>query len=110
MPPVHGRYGRIQQSFEGVISALHVISDQGGNDLTYVENYPPCRAHTFGNVYGAQICRIGDDGENFTLKTDWGAIVVFGFAGFAADLSKSMTGERLGVRKIAPLFFMRNGR
>ena len=99
-------YGRVQRSFIGVTSALHAVSDQGGDGLTYVEHYPPRRASTFGNVYGAQVGRIGDDGEDFTLKTDWGAMVVFGFAGFAAGLSKRMTGARMGIRMIRPLCFV----
>lgn len=37
---------------------------------------------------------MGDDGEDFTLKTDWGAMVVFGFEGFAAGFGEGMTGER----------------
>ena len=37
---------------------------------------------------------MADDGENFTLQTDWGAMVVFGFEAFAADFCKGMTGER----------------
>ena len=36
---------------------------------------------------------MADDGENFTLQTDWGAVVVFGFEAFAADFCKGMTGE-----------------
>lgn len=103
---MHDRYGKIQQSFESVTSALHAVSDQGGDDLTYVEHYPPRRASTFSNVHGAQVCRIGEDGEDFTLKTDRGAIVVFGFASFAAGLSKRMTGEKLEVRIIPPICFV----
>ena len=34
------------------------------------------------------------DGEDFTLKTDWGAMVVVGFEGFAAGFSEGMTCER----------------
>ena len=103
---MHDTYGMIQRSFIGVTSALHAVSDQGGDDLTYVEHYPPRRASTFGNVYGAKTCRIGDDGEDLTLKTYWGAMVVFGFAGFAAAFSKRMTGERLEIRMIPPLSFV----
>ena len=99
---MHDIYGKIQQSFKTVTSALHAVSDWVGDDLTYVEHYPPRRASTFSNVHGAQVCRIGDNGEDFTLKTDWGAMVVFGFAGFTAGLSKRMTGEKLGV---SPLWF-----
>ena len=102
---MHDRDGRIQQSFESVTSALHAVSDQGGDDLTYVEHYPPRRASTFSNVHGAQVCRIGDNGEDLTLKTDWGAMIVFGFAGFTASLSKRMTGEKLGISMIPPLWF-----
>ena len=103
---MHDKYERIQQSFVGVSSALHVLSERVGDDLTYVEHYPPGGASTFGNVYGAQVCRIGDDGEDFTLKTNWGAIVVFRFVGFAAGFSKRMTGEILEVRMIPLLCFM----
>ena len=37
---------------------------------------------------------MADDGEDFTVQTDWGAMVVFGFEAFAADFCKGMTGER----------------
>ena len=36
---------------------------------------------------------MGDDGEDFTLKTDWGAVVVFRFEVFAAGFSEGMTDE-----------------
>ena len=37
-------------------------------------------------------------------------MIVFRFAGFAASFSKRMTGERLGVRMIPPLWFYVKGR
>ena len=36
---------------------------------------------------------MGDDGEDFTLKKNWGAMVVFGFEGSAAGFSEGMTDE-----------------
>ena len=94
---IHDRHGRTQQSFEE--SSQHYMCSirQDKDHLTYVEHYPPCRASTFGNVYSAHVCRIGGDSEYFTLKTDWEAMVVLGFVGFAAGFNEGMTGKRLGV-------------
>ena len=74
-------------------SRIYFIND-GEDDLTYFEHHPPCRPSTFSYVYRARVCRMRDDGEYFTLKTDWGAMVVFGFQGFAAGFCEGMTGER----------------
>ena len=80
----------------------------GIDDLTYFEHYPPCSPSTFGYVYGAEICRMGDEGEDFTLKTDWGTMVVFGFEGFPAGFSEGVTDRvfRVSVTRN----FQRNGR
>ena len=94
MSSVHDRYGRIQQSLECIIFSRIYGINMGRGDLTYFEHYPPCCPSTFGYVYSASVCRMGDDGEDFTLKTDWGAMVVFGFEGFAAGFGEGMTGER----------------
>lgn len=68
--------------------------ERGKDDLTYFEHYPPCCPSTFSYVHSAQVCRMGTDGEDFTLKTDWGAMVVFGFEGFTAGFGEGMTGAR----------------
>lgn len=39
---------------------------------------------------------MGDDGEDFALKTDWGAVFILGFQGFAASFGERMTGKRSG--------------
>lgn len=71
---------------------------RGKVDLTYVKHDPPSGASTFGNVYSTRVYRMRDDGQELTLKANWGAMVVFRFAGFAANFLKGMTGDRLGVR------------
>lgn len=68
--------------------------NKGKDDLTYIEHYPPCCPRAFSYVYSARVCRMRGDGEDFTLKTDWGAMVVVGFEGFAAGFSEGMTCER----------------
>ena len=73
---------------------MHIHEGEG--DLTYLEHYPPCCPSAFGYVDSAHVCRIGDDGEDFTVQTDWGAMVVFGFEGFAAGFGEGMTGWRSG--------------
>ncbi len=72
------------------VSRLYGMS-KGIDDLTYFEHYPPCSPSTFGYVYSAEVCRIGDEGEDFTLETDWGTMVVFGFKGFPAGFSEGVT-------------------
>ena len=49
---------------------------QGNDNLTYVEHYPPCRASALGYVYSVRVGRIWNDGEDFTLKTDWRTMIV----------------------------------
>lgn len=71
---------------------------RGKDDFTYVEHDPPSRASTFGNVYSTRVYRMRDDGQELTLKANWGAMVVFRLAGLAADFLEGMTGDRLGVR------------
>lgn len=68
----------------------------GEGDLTYLEHYPPGCSGTLGYIYGTLVGRMGDDGEDFTVKTDWGAMAVFGFEGLAAGFSERMTGLRSG--------------
>ncbi len=72
--------------------------DKSEDDLTYVEHYPPCRASTLSYIYSARVRRMRDDGEDFTLNTDWGTMLVSGFESFAAGFSEGMTGERSRVR------------
>lgn len=69
---------------------------RGKDDLTYVEHDPPSRASTFGNVYSTRVYRMRDDSQELTLKANWGAMVVFRFAGLAANFLEGMTGDRLG--------------
>ena len=71
------------------------IWTSGEDNLTYIKDHPPRRAGTFGHVHGAQVCRIGDDGEDFTLETNRRAKVVFGFEVFAAGFSEGMTGREV---------------
>ena len=66
---------------------------KGEDDLTYFEHYPPCCPSTFGNVDSGRVCRTGDDGKDLTLKTDWGAMVIFGLDNFAAGFSEGMAEE-----------------
>lgn len=70
----------------------------GKDDLTYVEHNPPSRASAFGNVYSTWVYRMRDDGHELALKANWGAMVVFRFAGLAANFLEGMTGDRLEVR------------
>ena len=100
---IHDKHGTFHQSleFRGSVGygymdiSYHVSRISMCKDcLTYFEHHPPRCPRTFSYVYSAKICRMRDDGEDFTLKTDWGAIIVFGFEGFTAGLSNGMTGER----------------
>ena len=59
--------------------------DKVKDRLTHFEHYPPCCSSTFSYVNSVEVTRMANDGENFTLQTDWGAMVVFGFEAFAAD-------------------------
>ena len=62
-----------------------VCIDKVKDHLTHFENYPSCCPSTFSYVNSVEVARMADDGEDFTLQTDWGAMVVFGFEAFAAD-------------------------
>ena len=87
MPLVQSKYGRTGQSFKCIVSARCISFAMPKMNLTYFKDYPPCCASTFGYVYRTDVCGMGDDGEYFTLKADWGTIVVFGFKGLATGLS-----------------------
>ena len=45
-------------------------------DLTYIKHYPSSRPCAFGNVDGAIVQRVGDDGEDFGGKADWVAMSI----------------------------------
>ena len=85
MPSVHDRHGRFQQSLKSIVLSGTYDIDKVKDDLTHFEYYPPCSSSTFSYVNSVEVARMTDDGEDFTLQMDWGAMVVFGFEAFAAD-------------------------
>lgn len=85
MSSVHGIYGMIHQSSEMHNFSRRDDIKKGRDDLTYFEHYSPCCPGTFSHVDSAQVCRMRDDGEDFTFQSDWGAMFISGFEGFAAD-------------------------
>ena len=94
MPSLHDRCGKIQQSASGTrLSNVCSIRPECRSDLTYVEHNPSRRTSTLGDVHGARIGRIGNDGENFALKADRRAMEVLGFESFAVDFGERMAGE-----------------